>query len=183
MENLSKHLGDQKFRVLFHEDEIKKRVRALADQISKDYKDRGEPLIIIGVLKGALIFIADLVRELKIKVQIEFIKASSYIDTKSSGEINILDHIPDLRGKHALIVEDIIDSGLTIKTLCEIIKRKNPSSLEICTLFEKPEMLKEPIPHINYIGFKIPNVFVIGYGLDFNQNYRELPHVVELLED
>jgi hypoxanthine phosphoribosyltransferase len=180
---IAKQLGHQKFRLLFHNDEIKLRIKNLAIQMNKDFEGSKKPLVVIGVLKGSFIFVADLVRELTIPLQVEFITASSYLKTKSSGNLHITEaSLPNLKDKHVLIVEDIIDSGLTIKALTAYIENKKPSSLKICSLFIKPDMIKEPIPKIDYIGFSLSDAFIIGYGLDYEQNYRELPHVIELLD-
>lgn len=178
---IAKQLGQQKFRLMFTESQIKTRVKTLAKQINKDF-DSASPLVIVGVLKGSFIFIADLVRELKIPLHVEFITASSYLKTASTGTVTIQEPtLSRLKDKHVLIIEDIVDSGLTISTLFNFIKTKEPRSIKISSLFMKPEKIKDEIPHIDYVGFTLSDAFIVGYGLDYEQNYRELPHVIELL--
>ncbi len=180
-EYLRKKLGSQKFRLLYKNSDLKERVKSLASQINQDFED-SHPLIIMGVLKGSFIFIADLVRELTIPVQIEFISASSYVNTKSSGTVSIKEFsLPNLRGKHVLIVEDIIDSGLTIQSLLEHIQSKEAASVKVCSLFLKILKNQKPVIEIDYVGFTLHEGFIVGYGLDCDQKYRELPHIIEIL--
>lgn len=179
---IKKRLGNQKFRLLYSDNDIELRVKALAGQINRDFQG-SHTLTIVGVLKGSFIFIADLVRHLTIPLHVEFITASSYLKTESTGTVKIKDNpLPDLKSKDVLIVEDIIDSGLTIQTLVNFIQTKQPSSIKVCSLFMKPHKIKEPISKIDYVGFILSDGFVVGYGLDYDQNYRELPHVIELLD-
>lgn len=180
-EQIINQIGRKDFRLLFNDGELKERVKALAYEINRDFAN-SKTLKIIGVLKGSFIFIADLVRELKIPVHIEFITASSYSKMQSTGIVSIRENtFTTLQGKDVLIIEDIIDSGLTIKTLVDFIKEKGPNSLKVCALFMKPDKIKESICKIDYVGFHLKDEFVVGYGLDFDQRYRELPHVIELL--
>jgi len=163
-------------RILISASQIKQRVEELGAQLSEDY--RGKDLVIICVLKGAVVFLADLLRTLSITVELDFIKASSYgKNTESSGVIQIIQNITtDIQHKDVLIVEDIIDTGNTLNFLKERLLSQNPSSLKICTLLNKPARRKNPIP-IEYIGFEIPNCFVVGYGLDHDEKYRNLPYI------
>lgn len=177
---MKKQMGDQEYRLLYSHNDIAQRIKALADEINRDYKT-SQSLIIIGVLKGSFIFVADLVRELTMPLHVEFITASSYLKTESTGSVKFQDSLPNIRSKDVLIVEDIIDSGLTIQTLVNFIKTKEPSSVKICTFLMKPHKVKESISKIDYVGFNLSDGFVVGYGLDYEQKYRELPHVIELL--
>ena len=160
--------------VLISRVEISHRVEELGRQISTDYQ--GRELHLVGVLNGAFIFLADLVRQLNIPCQVCFLQASSYKDQKiSSGEVRLM-HNLDLSGKHVLVVEDIFDSGLTLKSILEDLQRQKPSSIEICTLLSKiiPDKVQVKV---KYIGFEIEDRFVVGYGLDFAERYREVPHI------
>lgn len=155
---------------------IKKRVEKLARRISKDYK--GKTPILIGVLNGSFIFISDLAREIKVDLEIDFIKLSSYGDSKiSSGEVKMLKELnASIQGRDIIVVEDIVDSGLSVKFMRDIILAQNPASLEFVTLLFKKGLSNLDFK-IKYIGFKIPNKFVVGYGLDFAQKYRDLKEI------
>ena len=160
--------------VLISRAEICHRVEELGLQISTDYK--GRELHLVGVLNGAFIFLADLVRQLNIPCKVCFLQASSYKDQKvSSGEVTLM-HNLDLRGKHVLVVEDIFDSGLTLKYILEDLQRQEPLSIEICALLSKIIPDKVPLK-VKYIGFEIDDRFVVGYGLDFAEKYREVPDI------
>ena len=165
-----------KVKTLISKEQIAKRVAELGAQISKDYA--GKELTVVCILKGSFIFVADLVREIKTPVRCEFMSLSSYGDEKtSSGEVKMnLDISVTLDGKDILIVEDIVDSGLTLKFLKDLLMVRNPASVRCCTLLQKPEALKVDVK-VDYIGFPIGNEFVIGYGLDYAQRYRELPYI------
>ncbi len=159
--------------VLLSAEEIEERVEVLAAQITEDY--RGKKPLLIGVLKGAVIFLSDLIRHIKIPVEIDFMAVSSYgADTASSGVVRILKDLEQsIQGKDVLIVEDIVDTGLTLNYLRENLISRGPSSLKVVTLLDKPDRRKvvfEP----DYCGFMIPDKFVVGYGLDFDENYRQL---------
>ena len=163
------------YPVLFSREIIEKRVKELGEQISKDYS--GEELIVIGILKGSFIYCADLIRELDLPVHLEFMSVSSYEGTKSTGKLKInLDISVDVTGKNVLLVEDIIDTGLTISSLVESFTKKNPKSLKVSSLLYKPARLEHKVS-IDYLAFEIEDHFVIGYGLDFNGRFRELPYV------
>ncbi|MBC8257559.1 MAG: hypoxanthine phosphoribosyltransferase [SAR324 cluster bacterium] len=163
-----------KHEILLSSSEIKLRVEELGRQISADYRDR--ELHLVGVLNGAFIFLADLVRQIDIPCQICFLQASSYKDQKlSSGEVTLM-HNLDLSGKEVLVVEDIFDTGLTLKYIFEDLQQQKPKSLEACALLSKQIPDKEAV-EVKYIGFEIEDRFVVGYGLDFAEKYREIPHI------
>jgi hypoxanthine phosphoribosyltransferase len=162
--------------VLIDRDVLQRRIEELGEEISTDYA--GRDLLLVGVLKGAVFFMADLMRNLTIPCEIDFMAISSYGDaTDSSGVVRILKDLDiNIEGRDVLIVEDIIDSGLTLSYLMRNLEARGPASLEICALLTKPERREADVP-VRYIGFEIPNRFVIGYGLDFAERYRNLPYV------
>jgi hypoxanthine phosphoribosyltransferase len=168
--------------VLVSTEELERRVGELGAEISRDYE--GRDLVMIGVLKGAAVFLGDLMRRLTIPCEIDFIAVSSYgSSTDSSGVVRILKDLEaPIEGRDVLIVEDIIDSGLTLQYLLRNLRARNPGSLEVCALLTKPERRRVELP-IRYVGFEIPNRFVIGYGLDYAQRYRNLSFVAVLNED
>lgn len=165
--------------VLYSENDLALRVKELAEAIQSDYQDK--ELLVIGVLKGANIFMGDLIRKIELPIQIDFIAASSYgSSTESSGVVKIVKDLDySIEGKHVLIVEDIIDSGLTLKYLEENFMSRKPASLEICTLLDKPERRKANIA-VKYVGYEIPDEFIVGYGIDYAEKYRNLPYVATL---
>jgi hypoxanthine phosphoribosyltransferase len=165
-------------RILVSPEQIKTRVKELADQISNDYADVKE-IYLIGILKGAFIFLADLCRELKVPHIVDFMAVSSYGKTANTGAVRlIMDLREPIDGQHAIIVEDIADSGKTLKYLYQVLTWHNPASLKTCVLLRKhKETLDVPI---NYLGFDIPNAWVVGYGLDYADHYRTLPYIAEL---
>jgi hypoxanthine phosphoribosyltransferase len=167
--------------ILVQRDELEHRVRELADEVSRDYADRD--LLLVGVLKGAVFFLSDLMRHLEVDCEVDFMAVSSYgSSTDSSGVVRILKDLDvSIEGRHVLIVEDIVDSGLTLSYLLRTLKARNPASLEVCALLTKPERRKVELP-IRYVGFEIPNRFVIGYGLDHAERFRNLPFVAVLEE-
>jgi hypoxanthine phosphoribosyltransferase len=171
-----KDLGADLAKVLIAEDRLQERIRELAEQIDADYD--GKELLIVGVLKGAVMVMADLARALHLPVAMDWMAVSSYgTGTKSSGVVRILKDLDtDISGRHVLIVEDIVDSGLTLSWLVSNLQSREPASLEICALLRKPDAVKTEID-VKYIGFDIPNEFVIGYGLDYAEKYRNLPFV------
>ena len=162
-------------------DELKRRIRELGAEISRDYA--GRDLIMIGVLKGAVLFLADLMRELTVPCEVDFMALSSYGSaTDSSGVVRILKDLDSsIENRNALIVEDIIDSGLTLQYLLRNLRARDPASLEVCSLLTKPDRRRVELP-IRYVGFEIPNRYVIGYGLDYAQRYRNLDCVAVLNE-
>ncbi len=163
-------------KVLITEEELKNKVQELGAAISRDYE--GKNLLMVSVLKGSVIFMADLMRAITIPAQIDFMSVSSYgAGVKSSGVVKILKDLDALlEGKDLLLVEDILDSGLTLYYLREILTKRNPVSIKIATLLDKPEGRKADI-HPDYVGFTVPDAFVVGYGLDYNEIYRNLPYV------
>jgi hypoxanthine phosphoribosyltransferase len=163
---------------LISEEVISERVGDLAAQIDEEYRDKGE-LILIGVLKGSFVFLADLARRLTIPHRIEFISVSSYGDRESEepGAVRlILDVRHDIGHKHVIIVEDIVDTGHTLAYLLRLLEARGPASLKACTLLRKPDRAEVDVP-IDYLGFDIPDVWVVGYGLDFAERYRTLPRI------
>jgi hypoxanthine phosphoribosyltransferase len=165
-------------RILVPEETIQAHVRVLAHQISLDYADRG-PIYLIGVLRGAFIFLADLARHLTVPHVVDFMSVSSYGKSTESGVVRIvLDLRESIEGKDVIIVEDIVDSGKTLSYLYTMLEGRNPASLRTCTLVQKP---KRPLDvPIDYLGFKIPDVWVVGYGLDYADRHRTLPYIAEL---
>jgi hypoxanthine phosphoribosyltransferase len=164
---------------LVEEAPLAERVQALGAQISADYADRD--LLLVGVLKGAVFFLSDLMRALTVPCEVDFMAVASYgSSTDSSGVVRILKDLDtSIEGRDVLIVEDIVDSGLTLSYLLRTMRARNPASLEVCALLTKPERRKVETP-IRYTGFEIPNRFVIGYGLDYREQYRNLPFVAVL---
>jgi hypoxanthine phosphoribosyltransferase len=169
------HIGE----ILVQADELQHRIREMAADISRDYK--GRDLLLIGVLKGAVFFLADLMRHLDIPCEVDFMAVSSYgSSTDSSGVVRILKDLDaPLEGRNVLIVEDIVDSGLTLQYLTRTLEARNPASIEVCALLTKPERRKVDTP-ARYVGFEIPDKFAIGYGLDYAERYRNLPFVATL---
>ena len=167
--------------ILVQRDELDRRVRSLAAEIAADYE--GRELFLVGVLKGAVFFLSDLMRHLDRECEVDFMAVSSYgSSTDSSGVVRILKDLDvSIEGRHVLIVEDIVDSGLTLSYLLRTLSARNPASLEVCALLTKPERRKVDLP-IRYVGFEIPNRFAIGYGLDHGERFRNLPYVA-VLED
>ncbi len=173
--------------VLVTEQQIGEKTAELAEQIGKDYADlcgpggRDSDLLLVGVLKGAVMFMTDFARAVPLPVQLEFMAVSSYgSSTSSSGVVRILKDLDrDIAGRHVLIVEDIIDSGLTLSWLLRNLRSRGPASVEVCALLRKPEALKVEVP-VRYVGFDIPDEFVVGYGLDHAERYRDLPYVALL---
>ncbi|MGL6280379.1 MAG: hypoxanthine phosphoribosyltransferase [Gaiella sp.] len=168
--------------VFVAEDAVRARVEALGAEISVDYA--GRDLLLVGVLKGAVFFMADLMRELTIPCEIDFMAISSYgAGSDSSGVVRILKDLDiNIAGRDVLVVEDIIDSGLTLSYLMRTLGARRPASLEICTLLTKPERREIEVP-VRYVGFEIPNRFVIGYGLDYAERYRNLPYIGVLRDE
>lgn len=162
-------------KIVFTEEQIQKKVKELAKKISNDYKDK--QLTVVSVLKGGIPFLSDLIKNINLKLSIDFMAASSYKNTESSGIVRL---IMDLRespeNKNLLIIEDIVDTGLTLNYLCENLRTRKPESLKICTLLDKSSQRIMKIK-IDYFGFKVPNKFVVGYGMDYNELYRNLPYI------
>jgi hypoxanthine phosphoribosyltransferase len=165
--------------VLLSEAQIQEKITELAAQVARDYA--GKEVLLVGVLKGAVLFMSDFARTLQLPTQMEFMAVSSYGSaTSSSGVVRILKDLDrDIAGKHVLVLEDIIDSGLTLSWLLKNLGGRAPASLEVCALLRKPDAVKVEVP-VKYIGFDIPNEFVIGYGLDYAERYRDLPYIATL---
>lgn len=169
------------FIPLLTEEQIQKRVKELGEQISNDYK--GKVPVFIGVLNGAFIFMSDLIKNVDLECEIDFFKLSSYGDSKiSSGKVKLLKELNcDVNGRDIIIVEDIVDTGLSLKYIEELFSKHTPESMKVVSLLVKPESLKYDVK-IDYIGFRIPSQFVIGYGLDYQQKYRNLSSIYVLSE-
>jgi hypoxanthine phosphoribosyltransferase len=168
--------------ILIDEDSLRTRIADLGEEVSAYY--RGRDLLLIGVLKGAVFFMADLMRHLTVPCEVDFMAISSYgAQTDSSGVVRILKDLDiNIEGRHVLVVEDIIDSGLTLSYLMRNLESREPASLEVCALLTKPARREIDVP-VRWVGFEIPNRFVIGYGLDFAERYRNLPYVGVLSEE
>jgi hypoxanthine phosphoribosyltransferase len=168
--------------ILIDEETLGARIAELGAEVSADYQ--GRDLLLIGVLKGAVFFMADLMRHLRVPCEVDFMAISSYGDsTDSSGIVRILKDLDiNIEGRDVLVVEDIIDSGLTLSYLMRNLESREPASLEVCALMTKPDRREIDVP-VRYIGFEIPNRFVVGYGLDFGERYRNLPYVAVLSEE
>ncbi len=167
--------------ILIPQTEISAAVARLASGINRDYLDKNP--VLTGVLKGSFMFMADLVRQLDFPLEIEFARFSSYANgCESSGKIKVIQRLScPLRGRHVLVVEDIIDTGLTTTFFLDYLARKKPASLRVCALLDKPSRRRVPV-QIDYLGFTVPNKFVVGYGIDWNQQYRNLPDICTIEE-
>lgn len=167
---------DEVSKILISEDEIKEIIDRLAQQINRDYA--GKEIILVGLLKGSFIFMSDLMRKISLPCSIDFMIVSSYGGrTFSSGEVNIKKDLGyDIKGKNVVLVEDIIDSGITLSAVLDILKNREPASLKLCSFLSKPERRKKEVK-IDYLGTEIPDEFVIGYGLDYDEKYRNIPFV------
>lgn len=166
-------------KILLTEEQLKLRVVSLGREISQDYA--GKEILVIGILKGAMMFLTDLVRKITVPTYFDFVAVSSYgSSTKSSGVVRILKDLDySIAGRHVLIVEDIIDTGLTLNYLLDNLNSRGPASIKICTLLDKPSRRIAPV-QMHYCGFSIPDEFVVGYGLDYNERYRNLPYIMIL---
>ena len=168
--------------ILFSEEDLSKKVKELGAQISKDYE--GKDLLVVGVLKGSVLFASDLIKNITIPCEIDFMAVSSYGNsTETSGVVRILkdlDH--SIEGKHVLIVEDIVDSGITLNYLLKYLKARKAESIEIVSLLNKPERRTVEL-NVKYIGFEVPNKFIVGYGIDYAEKYRNLPYIAVLKEE
>jgi len=160
---------------LFNSQEIQAKVKELAERITKDYS--GKELLAVGILKGAYMFFSDLVRAIEVPLTLDFIIASSYIKTETSGEVkmyyDIREDIPD---KHVLLIDDIVDTGITLNYIRERVLARSPQSVKVCAFLDKKEKREVEIP-LDYVGFEIPNEFVVGYGLDYDNKFRNLPYI------
>lgn len=163
-------------KVLITEEEIRAKLRELGQEITKDYS--GKDLLIVGILKGSFVFMGDLIRNIDVPIQVDFMEISSYgYAAESSGAVRILKDLDNnIEGRNVLIVEDIVDTGLTLSYLIDNLRSRKPSSLKICTFLNKPSRRKVPL-EVNYNGYNIPDEFVVGYGLDYAEKYRNLPYI------
>jgi len=163
-------------KVLITQDEIKQAVARLAAEIRQDYKSK-EPLL-VGILKGSFVFMADLIRQLELPVEVDFIKLSSYgAGRETSGKVKVVQGLKTpIKGKDVLVVEDIVDTGLTISFLLDYLRKKKPASLRLCALTDKPSRRQVPVT-IDYLGFAVPDRFIVGYGIDWNEKFRYLPDI------
>ena len=173
------HLGDDLEKVLIDQASLEAKVAELAAAVDADYA--GKDLLLVGVLKGAVMLMADLSRALTSPVEMDWMAVSSYgSGTKSSGVVRIMKDLDrDITGRHVLVVEDILDSGLTLSWLLRNLRSRGPASVEVLTMLRKPDAVKVAVD-VKYVGFDIPNEFVVGYGLDYDERYRNLPHVATL---
>ena len=169
-------------QVMITEAQLQQRIKELGKQISEDYK--GEEILVVGILKGAVLFLSDLIREITVDTKIDFMAVTSYgTSTKTSGVVRILKDLDTgIEDQNVIIVEDIIDSGITLHYLRDYLQGRMPKSLKICTLLDKPERREADIK-ADYTGFEVENKFIVGYGLDFNQKYRNLPYITCLEEN
>ena len=163
-------------RVIFSEEEISRNVKRLGEQISRDYA--GKKLLLVSILKGSIVFMADLMRAITIPCSIDFMAVSSYgSGTKTSGVVRIIKDLDrPISGWNVLIVEDILDSGMTLQYIMELLSARDPESIRICTLFDKPERRVTNVK-ANYIGLQVPDEFIVGYGLDYDEIYRNVPYI------
>ena len=166
------------FKTLYNQDQLNERIAELGAEITKDYQNRGQDVVLIGVLKGSVLFLADLCRKIRLPVTMDFMSIASYGDgTTSSGVVQITaDLSRSIENKHVIIVEDIIDTGLTAHYLLQNLATRNPASVKLCSLLHKPDRSEVEVP-IDYLGFTIPNKFVVGYGLDIAQKYRNVDFI------
>jgi hypoxanthine phosphoribosyltransferase len=168
-----------KLKILISRDEIAKAVDRLASEIKRDYQ--GKQPLLIGVLKGSFMFMADLIRQLDSPLELDFIGLSSYGTAReSSGRVRVVQGVKTpIKGRDVLVIEDIVDTGITISFLLDYLNKKQPASLKLCALTDKPSRRRVPVS-IDYLGFTVPNKFIVGYGLDFNQKFRNLPDIYAL---
>ena len=166
-------------KILFSADRIRQRIAELGGEITRDYAGRRP--VLVGVLNGAVVFLADLMREIDLPLEVYMMSASSYEGTESTGSVEITKHLDaDISGRDVILVEDIVDTGITLQRLLTDLQAENPASLEVCALLSKPSRRVADIPTPRYIAFNIPDEFVIGYGLDYNQQYRNLPYIATI---
>lgn len=166
-------------QILLSAEQIADKVKELGEKITRDYA--GKQLLVVGILKGSNMFMSDLIRQINMPMQMDFMIVSSYGNaTESTGVVKIIKDIEEgIKDKHVLIVEDIIDSGLTLKYLKQILDTRNPASVKLCTLVDKPARRKEKVA-VDYVGFELPDEFIVGYGIDYAEYYRNLPYIAVL---
>lgn len=164
-------------KILLSEQQIQARIQELGEVLTKEYADKNP--VIVGVLKGVVVFYADMIRHIQVPCQMDFMWISSYAGTDSTGKMLVRQDVTaDIEGRHVLILEDIFDTGNSLEFTVNHLKKQNPASIKICTLLDKPERRRPGVTvQADYVGFTIPNAFVVGYGLDYNEKYRNLPYV------
>ena len=164
-------------QILLSEEQLQNRIRELGEILTAEYADKNP--VIVGVLKGVVVFYADMIRQIKVPCQMDFMWLSSYSGADSTGKMLVRQDVTaDIQGRHVLILEDIFDTGSSLEFTVNHLKEKHPASIKICTLLDKPERRREGVTlQADYVGFTIPNAFVVGYGLDYNEKYRNLPYV------
>jgi hypoxanthine phosphoribosyltransferase len=164
-------------RILLTEEQIKARIKELGEELTREYADKNP--VVVGVLKGVVVFYADMIREIKVPCQMDFMWISSYSGTHSTGNMMVRQDLSaDVKDRHVLILEDIFDTGNSLDYTYKYVQSKNPASIKICTLLDKPEGRNPAVTLVpDYVGFTIPSAFVVGYGLDYNEHYRNLPYV------
>jgi len=164
-------------QILLTEEQIQNRIKELGEILTAEYADKNP--VVVGVLKGVVVFYADMIRQIKVPCQMDFMWISSYAGTNSTGKMMVRqDNSADIRGRHVLILEDIFDTGNSLDYTVKYLKSKEPASVKICTLLDKPERRNPAVKlQADYVGFTIPNAFVVGYGLDYDEKYRNLPYV------
>ena len=164
-------------QILLSEEQLQNRIRELGEILTAEYADKNP--VIVGVLKGVVVFYADMIRQIKVPCQMDFMWLSSYSGANSTGKMLVRQDVTaDIQGRHVLILEDIFDTGSSLEFTVNHLKEKHPASIKICTLLDKPERRREGVTlQADYVGFTIPNAFVVGYGLDYNEKYRNLPYV------
>jgi hypoxanthine phosphoribosyltransferase len=166
-------------RVIISEEDIRTRVKALGEEITRDYQD-SERVLLLGLLRGSVVFLTDLMREIRRSITMDFMSISSYNKSESSGFVRIdADHKTNIRGWDVILIDDIVDSGYTIRTVRKLLLNREPRSLKVCALLDKPERHKVDI-NIDYLGFSIPDYFVVGYGLDYDEKGRNLPYIASI---
>jgi hypoxanthine phosphoribosyltransferase len=179
METISEFPYDFIEKVIISKEDIEKRVHFLGNMIAQDYKD-SEKLLLLGLLRGSVVFITDLMRHVPRPMTMDFMSVSSYSGSESSGFVRIdSDHKTNIRGWDVILIDDIVDSGYTIKTVSKLLKDREPKSLKVCALLDKPDRHKVDI-NIDYLGFSIPDYFVVGYGLDIDEKGRNLPYIASV---
>lgn len=180
-----KHLADNVGEILYDENVLRQRIGELAAEITADYQPLDiDELVVIGILRGSVLFMGDLIRQVQLPVTIDYMAVSSYTrGTRTSGTVRIIKDVNEsITDKHVLVVEDIVDTGLTLQCLTDLLSARKPKSLKVCTLLDKPSRRLVEVP-VDYVGFVIPDKFVIGYGLDYDGHYRHLPYIGVLLPE
>ncbi len=172
------HAGkNSKVETLISEEDLQKKVASIAEAINRGYAKLEEPLVCVGVLKGSIFFLVDLLKRVTVPIVIDFLQTSSYRSGSEPGEVRIRKDIDvAIRGRHVLLIEDIVDTGFTLKTILELFRFRGAKSVALCALLDKPDARQIDVP-VDYRGFEIENVFVVGYGLDYDERYRELPYI------